>query len=106
MQKYTKTSQEIGIINEGGKILRDILQRAGAMAVPGVSTAEINDFAEKEMLKAGGRPSFIGYGSKKNPFLFGLCTSVNDAVVHGVPSTKEILREGDIVGLDIGMEYK
>lgn len=106
MQKYTKTSQEIEIINEGGKILRDILQRAGAMAVPGVSTAEINDFAEKEMLKAGGRPSFIGYGSKKNPFLFGLCTSVNDAVVHGVPSTKEILRDGDIVGLDIGMEYK
>ncbi len=45
------------------------------------------------MIKAGGRPSFIGYGSKKNPFLFGLCTSVNDAVVHGVPSAQEILQD-------------
>ena len=106
MGKYTKTPQEIEIINEGGKILRDILHKAGAMAKPGVSTAEINDFAEKEIIKAGGRPSFIGYGSRKNPFLFGLCTSVNDAVVHGVPSAKEILKNGDILGLDIGMEYK
>lgn len=104
--KYTKTPEEIEIINEGGKILRDILHRAAAMAKPGVSTAEINDFAEREINKAGGRPSFIGYGSRKNPFLFGLCTSVNDAVVHGVPSAKEILKDGDILGLDIGMEYK
>ena len=106
MGKYTKTLEEIEIINEGGKILRDILHRAAAMAKPGMSTAKINDFAEKEIIKAGGRPSFIGYGSKKNPFLFGLCTSVNDAVVHGVPSELEILKDGDILGLDIGMEFK
>ncbi|HEX3099640.1 MAG TPA: type I methionyl aminopeptidase [Patescibacteria group bacterium] len=104
--KYTKTKAEIELIDEGGKILRDILHRAAAMAKPGVSTFEINDFAEREMIKAGGRPSFIGYGSKKNPFLFGLCTSINDAVVHGVPSKQDILRDGDILGLDIGMEYK
>lgn len=106
MGRYTKTPEEIELINEGGKILRDILHRAGAMAKPGVSTAEINDFAEKEIIKAGGRPSFIGYGDKHNPFLAGLCTSINDAVVHGVPSAKDILQEGDIIGLDIGMEYK
>ena len=106
MGKYTKTPEEIEIINEGGKILRDILHRAAEMARPGVSTAAINDFAEKEIVKTGGRPSFIGYGSKKNPFLFGLCTSINDAVVHGVPSEVDILKDGDILGLDIGMEYK
>lgn len=106
MGKYTKTPEEIEIINEGGKILRDILHRAGAMAKPGVSTAQINDFAEKEIVKAGGRPSFIGYGSRKNPFPAGLCTSINDAVVHGVPSTQDILKNGDIITLDIGMEYK
>ncbi len=106
MKKYTKTPEEIEDINEGGKLLRDILHRAAAMAKPGVSTAEINDFAESEIIKVGGRPSFIGYGSKKNPFLFGLCTSINDAVVHGVPSSRDILQEGDILGLDIGMEYK
>ncbi len=106
MNKYTKTPEEIKIILEGGKILRDILHQAGELAKPGVSTFEINEFAEKQMIKAGGRPSFIGYGSKHNPFRHGLCTSINDAVVHGVPSKEDILEEGDIVGLDIGMEYK
>lgn len=104
--RYTKTPEEIDLIAEGGKILRDILHRAAAMAKPGVSTMEINDFAESEIIRVGGRPSFIGYGSKKNPFLYGLCTSINDVVVHGVPSAKDILAEGDIIGLDIGMEYK
>lgn len=106
MKQFTKLLAEIAIINEGGKILHDILLRAGEMAQPGVSTAEINDFAEKAIIKAGGRPSFIGYGSRKNPFPAGLCTSINDAIVHGVPSQQDILQEGDIVGLDIGMEYK
>ncbi len=87
-------------------MLGAILQRAGALAKPGISTKEINDFAEKEIRKAGGEPSFIGYGSRKNPFPAGLCTSINDAVVHGVPSAKDILQEGDILGLDIGMVYK
>ncbi len=106
MTKYTKTPEEIKIIGEGGKILREILHRAGEMAKPGISTYEINEFAEKAIVKAGGRPSFVGYGSKHNPFMHGLCTSINDAVVHGVPSKQDILEEGDIVGLDIGMEYK
>ncbi len=106
MNKFTKKPSEIRTINEGGKILHRILLATAKLAQPGVSTAELNAFAEKEITKAGGRPSFIGYGTKKNPFPAGLCTSVNDVVVHGIPSKKEILREGDIVGLDIGMEYK
>ncbi len=106
MSKYTKKPEEIELIAEGGKILRDILHRAGALAKPGVNTAEINDFAEAEIIKAGGRPSFIGYGEKHNPFPYGLCTSINDAVVHGIPSHLDVLEEGDILGLDIGMEYK
>lgn len=106
MTKYTKKPHEIELIAEGGKILRDILHRAGELAKPGVNTAEINDFAEAEIIKAGGRPSFIGYGEKRNPFPYGLCTSINDAVVHGIPSHLDVLEEGDILGLDIGMEYK
>lgn len=106
MGRYTKTPEEINTIEEGGKILRDILHRAADLARPGISTKEINDFAEKEIIKAGGRPSFIGYGDRHNPFLAGLCTSINDAVVHGIPSERDILQEGDIIGLDIGMEYK
>ncbi len=106
MAKYTKQPEEIELIAEGGKLLGAILQRTALLAKPGVSTMELNDYAEREIIIAGGRPSFVGYGDKKNPFPSGLCTSINDAVVHGVPSAEDILKEGDIVGLDIGMEYK
>ncbi len=106
MSKYTKKPEEVELIAEGGKILGDILKRTALLVKPGISTFELNDFAEKEIIKAGGRPSFIGYGMKKNPFPAGLCTSINDAVVHGIPSKKDILQEGDIIGLDIGMVYK
>ncbi|MCL5008981.1 MAG: type I methionyl aminopeptidase [Patescibacteria group bacterium] len=101
-----KTREEISLIAEGGTILHDILYRTAALAKPGVSTWELNEFAENEIAKAGGRPSFKGYGGKKNPYPAGLCTSVNSEVVHGIPSKKILLKDGDIVGLDIGMEYK
>lgn len=106
MKKYTKHLDEIEKIGEGGKILGDILKRTGDLVRPGISTYELNEFAEDEIRKAGGVPSFVGYGSRQNPFPAGLCTSINDAVVHGIPSKQDILQEGDIVGLDIGMEYK
>jgi methionyl aminopeptidase len=101
-----KTSEEIDAIAEGGKILHDILHKTAGLVKPGVSTWELNEFAENEIEKAGGRPSFKNYGPKKNPFPAGLCTSVNDQVVHGIPSKDVILKNGDIIGLDIGMEYK
>ncbi len=106
MKKYTKKPEEIELIAEGGKLLGDILKRTAALVQPGISTHDLNSFAEAEILKAGGKPSFIGYGDKNNPFPAGLCTSINDAVVHGVPMPDDILHEGDIVGLDIGMVYK
>lgn len=101
-----KTQKEIDTIAEGGLILREILQKVASLAKPGISTWELNEFAEKLIAEAGGRPSFKGYGNKKNPFPAGLCTSINDIVVHGIPSREVILKVGDIVGLDIGMEYK
>jgi len=101
-----KTREEISLIAEGGKILHDILYRTAELAKPGVSTWELNEFAEQEIGKAGGRPSFKFYGSKKNPYPAGLCTSLNSEVVHGIPSKKTILKAGDVLGLDIGMEYK
>lgn len=101
-----KTQEEINLIAEGGAILHDILLQTASLVKPGVSTQELNLFAETAIEKAGGRPSFKYYGSAKNPFPAGLCTSINDIVVHGIPSDKAILKKGDIVGLDIGMEYK
>ncbi|MDR3642902.1 MAG: type I methionyl aminopeptidase [Candidatus Doudnabacteria bacterium] len=101
-----KTAEEIEIIAEGGRLLRDVLYAAAGMVRPGISTWDLNQFAEKEIKNAGGRPSFKNYGDKSNPFPAGLCTSINSVIVHGIPSRQAVLKEGDIVGLDIGMEYK
>ncbi len=100
-----KTREEIEKIAKGGKIMRRILSELKAMAKPGVSTWELDQYAEKEIIKAGGRPSFKGFGAKGQEFPGALCTSVNNIIVHGAPSKKEILKQGDIIGLDIGMEY-
>lgn len=100
-----KTEEEIELIAEGGKLLRDILHRTARLAKPGTTTKELNNFADAEIRKVGGIPSFIGYGDKHNPFPAALCTSVNDVIVHGIPG-KEVLADGDILGLDIGMVYK
>lgn len=106
MSKFIKSEDEIRVLNEGGKILHQVLADLAEMVKPGVSTAELNAYAESQIFKAGGVPSFINYGPKNNSFPAGLCTSVNDIVVHGIPSPEEILKDGDIIGLDIGMEYK
>jgi len=101
-----KSQSEIETIAEGGALLRDILYKAAALVRPGISTWDLNEFAEKQIYAIGGTPAFKGYGPKKNPYPAGLCTSVNDQVVHGIPSRDVILKSGDVIGLDIGMEYK
>jgi methionyl aminopeptidase len=101
-----KTPEEISVIAEGGKFIHNILYATAGLVKPGISTWDLNEFAEKEIQKIGGRPSFKNYGPKKNPFPAGLCTSVNSVVVHGIPSRDAILKDGDIISLDIGMEYK
>lgn len=104
--RFIKSPEEIDIIAEGGRIMREILTMLGVQAKSGVSTYQLNELAHEAILKAGGRPSFLGYGSKKNPFPATICTSLNSQVVHGIPSTRVILKNGDILGIDIGMEYK
>jgi methionyl aminopeptidase len=103
---FIKSQDEINKIREGGQILHRILRELAEQVKPGVSTWDLNEYAEAEIAKAGGESSFKGYGEADNPFPAALCTSVNDAVVHGIPNKDVILKEGDIVGLDIGMKYK
>lgn len=103
---YIKTAEEVEIIAEGGKLLSGVLGVVKQMAAPGVTTKQLSDKADELIVAAGGVPSFKGYGPKRNPFPAALCVSVNDEVVHGIPSNARALYEGDIVGLDIGMIYK
>jgi methionyl aminopeptidase len=101
-----KNQEEVEAIARGGRLLSRVLGKVAARVRPGVTTAELDDFAEKEILKAGGRPSFKGYsvhGAK--PFNSTVCTSVNDEVVHGLAHPGRALKEGDLISLDIGMEY-
>jgi methionyl aminopeptidase len=103
---HIKTAEEIEIIAQGGKILKKILLATANLVKPGISTWELNQFAETAIIQAGGKPSFKNYGEPKNPFPAGLCTSINDVIVHGIPSKQAILHPGDIIGLDIGMQYQ
>lgn len=100
----TNDLNEIEKLKISGKILARVLNSLTKKAQPGVSAAELNDFAEAEIAKAGAKPSFKGYG--KPPFPAALCVSVNEAVVHGVPSKDKILKSGDIAGLDLGVNYQ
>ncbi len=103
-----KTPEEIEILREGGKRLAEVLYKLRDMVKPGVSTKDLDMYAEKLIREMGDVPAFLNYrpaGAKK-PFPASLCVSVNDEVVHGIPNKKRILKEGDIVSLDLGLKHK
>jgi len=95
-----KTKEEIEIMAEGGKILAKIMKELEKRIKPGIATKELNELSEELILKSGGKCSFKGYGG----YPACLCVSLNEQVVHGVPSDR-ILKEGDIVSLDLGIFY-
>lgn len=97
-----KTEAEIKQLRIDGRILAGILKQVADVVRVGVTTGELNELAEKLIDETGGDPSFKGFG-KLNPFPAGLCTSINEEIVHGIPSDRK-LKDGDIVSLDIGME--
>lgn len=102
-----KTKEEIEILAEGGKRLAEILHEVLKSVQPGVSTKELDGIAENLIVSSGGAPSFKRYriGSAP-PYPATLCTSINDAIVHGLPREKDMLKDGDIIGIDIGMKWQ
>ena len=97
-----KSDSEIDLMRESGKVTGFILKELENFIRPGLSTADIDRFVEKTIRDAGMIPTFKGYSG----FPASACVSVNDEVVHGIPSKKRILREGDIVSVDVGSTYK
>lgn len=97
-----KTESEISIMREGGKILAEILEQLAAAVKPRISTFDLEKLARGLVLFYKVEPSFLNYQG----FPAVLCTSVNDEVVHGVPSATRALKKGDIISLDIGVLYK
>lgn len=102
-----KNENDIKLLREGGKALSKILAQVLKMVEPGVSTAQLEEKACELIEKAGGRPSFKYFKTHKGakPFPTALCTSVNNEIVHGPALPARILKEGDIVGVDVGMEW-
>lgn len=96
-----KTPEEIKIMKEGGRILSGIMEVLEKMVKPGIATEELDRAAEALILSKGAVPSFKGF----NNFPASLCTSVNEEIVHGIPSAR-ILKDGDIISLDLGLLYK
>ncbi|MGA2601033.1 MAG: type I methionyl aminopeptidase [Bryobacteraceae bacterium] len=101
-----KSAGELEKMRRSGLLVYEILQQVGKMAVEGVTTQDLEVAAEKMMKDAGAKPAFKGYytqaaGSK---FPFVLCTSVNEEIVHGMPSSKRKLKSGDIVSIDTGVQ--
>ncbi len=96
-----KSKREIEIMREGGKILRKLLLLLGERVVQGVSTKELDRFVEVFIKKHGAQAAFKGYGG----FPASICTSVNEVVIHGIPGNDR-LKNGDIIGIDVGILYK
>lgn len=95
-----KTSQEIEIMAQAGKILAEIIRELKSKVEPGITTQHLNKLAEKLIFNSGAKPAFKGYQG----FPATLCTSINEQIVHGVPSNRELV-EGDILSLDLGLIY-
>ncbi len=97
-----KSAREIELMREAGKILAKTHEELAKALRPGMSTWEIDHLGEEIIRSYGCIPSFLNY----NGYPASICVSVNDEVVHGIPSKKRILQEGDIVSLDAGVIYK
>lgn len=102
MSVSIKSAREIALMRESGRILAEIHERLGEQIKPGISTYEIDRMGEAMIRSYGCTPSFLNY----NGYPASICVSVNDEVVHGIPSKKRILQEGDIVSLDAGVIWK
>ena len=94
-----KNSDQIAKMRAAGALLYEVHQKVRAEIKPGVTTADLDAYAESLIRKAGAIPSFKGY----QDYPATLCTSVDDAVVHGIPSKKQVLKEGQIISVDCGL---
>jgi methionyl aminopeptidase len=99
-----KSEREIEKMREANRIVAWLLHELKELVKPGVSTLELDQFAEEFILRNGGKPAFKGYQTDGLlPYPSTLCTSINSTIVHGIPSDKKILKEGDIIGIDVGV---
>lgn len=104
MAVHLKSRGEIAAMREAGRVVANILAALREAARPGVSTGDLDELAEEMIRKAGVKSAFKGYApGGRRPYPGVVCTSINEEIVHGIPSKRRKLRAGDIVGLDFGV---
>ncbi len=103
MPEY-KTEREIEIMREAGRIVAEVLDLLADHIRPGVTTAELDRLAEEHILGRGAKPAFKGYRMGGNSFPASICASIDEVVVHGIPSDRALV-EGEIISIDVG-SYK
>jgi len=108
MTVIIKTKEQIEIIREGGKILARVLAKVAKKVAPGLSTYDLDKYAFDLIKALGATPAFLNYRPEGAPTAFPatICISINNEIVHGIPLKTKILKEGDIVSLDLGIKYK
>lgn len=103
-----KTAEQIEILREAGKHHARILNELEQLVVPGVSALELNKVAEEKVRAINAEPSFLNYQPDHTYPLYpaSLCVSINEEIVHGIPTSEMIIKNGDIVSIDLGLKYK
>ena len=101
-----KTEKEIDSMRRSGKVLASIMEEVGRKIAPGVSTLELDKLVRELVFRNGGSAAFLGYGAKSNPYPAAICASINSEIVHGIPSAEKIIKTGDIVKIDMGIEIE
>ncbi|MFO0574652.1 MAG: type I methionyl aminopeptidase [Polyangia bacterium] len=100
MKIFLKTPAEIEKMHDANKIVCEVLNIVEEHCKPGVSTAELNEIADRALKKLGGTSAFLGYSVPPYPAV--ICTSIDDVIVHGIPRKDAVLKEGNIIGIDFG----
>lgn len=109
-----KSPQQVALLRDAGRIVAETYEELRPHVVPGVTTAELDRIAEAAIRKRGALPMYKGHGALSDrrgrtirpPFPATICVAINEVICHGIPSSREELREGDIIGIDIGARYK
>ncbi len=104
-----KSEHEISLMRAAGRILADILQGLNERIVPGVTTADLDKWAEAQISAAKCEPTFRGQPGMSRgarPFPAVACISLNEEIIHGIPSRQRVIQDGDVVSIDCGVTYK
>jgi methionyl aminopeptidase len=102
-----KSNEELALMRQAGRIVAEVLAAMREEAQPGVSTAKLDSIAEEIITRHQAVPAFKGYPHNgQNDFPASICASINQEIVHGIPSSRRVLKQGDIISIDVGAVYK